>query len=288
MASLVPRRSAVLPRIRFAQVPGGRLGYVLSGKGRPTLLLFGGAGVGVEGWRQLYPGIERLGAVFGWNRFGMPGSDPPRQRQTGTAVLAALRELLAHAGLVPPYVLVAHSLGGLYANLFARRYPGEVAGVLFLEATHPDDREVLKKHETQLVRALGQVLALPQRLIRRNVHAELECVEDTVREIASAGAFPGVPLRVVTGGRTPRGWLMSPAAVAARRAHQQELARLSPMGEQVIAHQSGHFPQLSEPRLVLRVLEELLEVCAWDFREQEPAEPSAAGQAPLAEAMGRA
>ena len=41
-------------------------------------------------------------------------------RQTGTVVLGSLRELLALRGLQPPYVLVAHSLGGLYANLFAR------------------------------------------------------------------------------------------------------------------------------------------------------------------------
>jgi hypothetical protein len=67
-----------------------------------------------------------------------------------------------------------------------------------------------------------------------------------------------VPLRVITGGLTPRGWRMSPGVVGAQRAHQQALARLSPLGEQVIAHQSGHFPQLTEPRLVLRVLAELV------------------------------
>ncbi|RYY52164.1 MAG: hypothetical protein EOO24_65585 [Comamonadaceae bacterium] len=76
------------------------------------------------------------------------------------------------------------------------------------------------------------------------------------------------PLRVVTGGLTPRAWMLSPGVIGAKRAHQQELARLSPMGEQVIAQKSGHFPQLTEPQLVLRVLEELMEVCAWDFREQ--------------------
>jgi pimeloyl-ACP methyl ester carboxylesterase len=47
---------------------------------------------------------------------------------------------------------------------------------------------------------------------------------------------------------------MSPGAVGAKRANQQALARLSPRGEQVIAQQSGHFPQLTEPGLVLDVL----------------------------------
>jgi len=83
-------------------------------------------------------------------------------------------------------------------------------------------------------------------------------VEDTVREIASAGDFPGVPVRVITGGLTPKAWLMSPGAVGAKRANQQALARLSPLGEQVIAQRSGHFPQLTEPWLVLRELRELV------------------------------
>jgi len=139
--------------------------------------------------------------------------------------------------------------------------------VLLLEATHPDDRSVLRKHESQMVRALGRVLEVPQRLFQRNVHAELQSVERLAREVATAGAFPAVPLRVVTGGLTPRAWLLSPGAIGAKRAHQQELARLSPMGQQVIAHKSGHFPQLTEPDLVLRVLEDLVEACAWEFTE---------------------
>jgi pimeloyl-ACP methyl ester carboxylesterase len=234
------------------------MGYVLSGKGPATLLLFNGAGVSLDGWRALYPGIEQLGRVFAWNRLGVQGSDAPTQPQTGTAVLAGLRELMDAAQLAPPYVLVGHSLGGLYANLFARLHPGEVAAVLFLEATHPADHEVLRQHETFFAQAISRVLSLPQRVFKRNLHEEIECIAETVQQLEQAGPFPGVPVTVVTGGRAPPGWLMSPAAVGARRAHQQDLARLSPRGEQCIAHGSGHFPQLSEPQLVLQALRALI------------------------------
>jgi pimeloyl-ACP methyl ester carboxylesterase len=243
--------------VQVLQTRSGRLGYTVSGGGAPTILLFNGAGVGLEGWRALYPAIEKLGTVFAWNRFGMQGSDAPRARQTGALVLASLRELLGYAGLKPPYLLVGHSLGGLHANLFARLHPGETAGVVLLEATHPADHTLLQQHQPQLVRALANVLGLPRRLFQRNVEAELACVEDTVREIAAAGDFPPVPLRVVTGGMSPKGWLHSPAAVAAKRMHQQELARLSPLGEQVVAHRSAHFPQMTEPELVLKVIGQL-------------------------------
>lgn len=258
MPRLPPPRLGALPPIQALQTRSGRLSFIVSGQGRPTLLLFNGAGMTLEGWRALYPGIEALGTVFAWNRFGVQGSDAPGARQSGALVIAALRELLSYAGLGPPYLLVAHSLGGLYANLFARLHPAEVAGVAFLESAHPNDQEVLRRHEGQLARALEKVLGLPELLFRDNVAAELAAIGDTAREIASAGEFPPVPVRVVTGGLTPRGWPMSPAAVGARRAHQQELARLSPLGGQLVAQQSGHFPQLTEPELVLAALRELL------------------------------
>ena len=257
MQQFAPGRIGVLPPVRALQTRSGRLGYMLSGTGRPHILLFSGAGVSLQGWQSLYPGLERLGTVFGWNRFGLQGSDPARERQTGAVVLGSLRELLGYAGLEPPYLLVAHSLGGLFANLFARLYPQEVAAVLFLEATHPNDQQALRQHGTQLVRALGKLLTLPKVLLKPNVQAELACVQDTVREIASAGGFPQVPVRVITGGLTPTTFLMSPGVVGAKRANQQALARLSPLGEQVIAQRSGHFPQLTEPEVVLRVIEDL-------------------------------
>lgn len=255
--SAKPFRLGNLPMRQKLQTRAGALEYVVSGAGPATIVLLNGAGVTLEGWRALYPGIERLGAVFAWNRFGVKGSDAPRLAQTGAVVVASLRELLAYAGLKPPYVLVGHSLGGLYANLFTRLYPQEAAAVLFLEATHPRDREVLQQHETQLTRALTKVFSLPQWLFKANVHSEIDAMDHTVAEIAAAGPFPAIPVAVVTGGATPPKWLMSPAALQARRDHQRELAQLSPKGEQVIAPKSGHFPQLTEPQLVLDVLRRL-------------------------------
>ncbi|HVZ42796.1 MAG TPA: alpha/beta hydrolase [Ramlibacter sp.] len=119
-------RLGMLPPIQVAQTQAGRLSYVVSGFGASTIVLMNGAGVSLEGWRGLYPRIESMGTVFAWNRAGVKGSDAPRQPQTGVAVIASMRELLRYAGLEPPYVLVGHSLGGLFANLFARLHPREV------------------------------------------------------------------------------------------------------------------------------------------------------------------
>jgi pimeloyl-ACP methyl ester carboxylesterase len=250
-------RQGILPERKKLQTRAGALEYVVSGAGPATIVLLNGAGVTLEGWRALFPAIEEIGQVFAWNRFGVRGSDAPRLAQSGALVIASLRELLAYAGLKPPYVLVGHSMGGLYANLFARLYPQEVSAVLFLEATHPQDEEVRREHESHLTRALSKVLSLPQWLFKANLESEIDSADRIVQEIASAGPFPPIPVAVITGATRPPKWLMSQAAWQARRMHQDDLARLSPQGEHIIAANSGHFPQLSEPALVLDVLRRL-------------------------------
>jgi pimeloyl-ACP methyl ester carboxylesterase len=118
---------------------------------------------------------------------------------------------------------------------------------------------MLKGHESQLAAVLGKLFALPQRLFRANLHAEITQVDETARQVAEAGGFPPVPLMVVTGGNAPPRWLVSPAALEVRRAHQRELARLSPLGEQVVAEKSGHFPQRSEPQRVVEAVRRIVQ-----------------------------
>jgi pimeloyl-ACP methyl ester carboxylesterase len=248
-----------LPRKRKRQVRAGTLEHVLSGDGPATLVLFNGSGVTLEGWGRLYPGIERFGRVLAFNRFGLGGSSAPAQPQTGTMVLEATRDLLAALDLPPPYVLVGHSLGGLYANLFARRYSEDVAGVVLIEATHPEDRGSLHGHEGHLAKVLAKVLSVPQSLFRANLHSELEWLDTAAREVEEAGPFPSVPLAVVSGGKEPPRWLVPPATLRRRRQHQKELAHLSALGLQVIARRSGHFPQLTQPRLVLDAIRSVVE-----------------------------
>lgn len=248
-----------MPPTRTADTSSGPLEYTLSGRGPATIVLLNGAGVTLEGWSALYPAIERLGRVLAWNRLGVQGSAEPAAPQDGAAVVASLRELLARLRLPPPYVLVGHSLGGLYANLFARRHPDEVAAVLFLEATHPRDEEVLEQDPERLKRGLAKVLDESPTEFEANLHAEIDAAPDTVDEVASAGPFPAVPVAVVTGGIDPPANLLPPEAAQRKRARQAALARLSPHGEHVIAERSGHFPQRSEPELVLQVLQRLAE-----------------------------
>ncbi len=84
---------------------------------------------------------------------------------------------------------------------------------------------------------------------------EIDNIAETVRQIRTAPPFPDVPLVVVTGGRRMR--MVPDAAFAAHQEAQRGRVALSPQGRQVIAHESGHFPQLQEPAVVAGAIREV-------------------------------
>ena len=236
-------------------IEGQMFRFARAGQGSPSIVLIGGAGGPLDGWFKLYPEIEALGTVVSYDRPGTGGSPKPTEAQYGETVVAQLRLLLQFAKIPPPFVLVAHSFGGLHANLFAREFADEVAGVLFIEATAPQDVDNLKQHQSALQRGFVKLL---DRVSPRDAFDELRNERETVRDILEAPAFPPVPVTVLSGTKRLPRWLVPAALVRERERSQLALAALSPLGERVVAERSAHFPQLSEPELVIDTLKRLL------------------------------
>lgn len=248
-----------LPASQVVDVDGRAVEVLLAGRGGPAVVLVNGSGGPLAGWQRVFGGIAARTTTLAYNRPGIGRSAAPGEPQTAAAMAADLRRLLAALAVAPPYVLVGHSFGGLVANLFARRHPDEVAGVVLLEASAPEDLTALKAHENALQKGLawlmGQLAPLPAWHETRHAPA-------SARELAAAPPFPPRPLRVVTGTRPAMAWATKPALLQARAAHQRTLAALSPQGRQVLAEKSGHFPQFSEPELVVATVLEVVDARA--------------------------
>ena len=95
-------------------------------------------------------GIARLTRVCTYDRpntvlqTGEPGhSDPVPQPRTAADTVADLHALTRAAELRGPYVLVGHSLGGLFARLYASTYPRRVAGIVEIDATYELLRDLI-------------------------------------------------------------------------------------------------------------------------------------------------
>ncbi|AHF00717.1 alpha/beta hydrolase [Thiomicrospira aerophila AL3] len=92
-------------------------------------------------WRGVLPLLPDDVNYLIYNRADYGRSEPSNQARTGEFIVAELRELLAQQQIEPPYILVGHSLGGLYAQYFARSYPDDLAGLLLVDSVHPTQME---------------------------------------------------------------------------------------------------------------------------------------------------
>ncbi|MFC0600394.1 alpha/beta fold hydrolase [Streptomyces palmae] len=122
----------------FLEIEGRRVYVHRSGSGGPAVVFLPGAGaVGLD-YFAVQEEVSRFTTAVVYDRGGTGYSDRLPLPRTAAAVAAELRELLRAQGLAGPYVLVPHSLGGLYAHRFAQLYPQDVAGLVWLDALHRD------------------------------------------------------------------------------------------------------------------------------------------------------
>ncbi|MCX4694727.1 alpha/beta fold hydrolase [Streptomyces sp. NBC_01408] len=122
----------------FQEIEGRRIFVHRSGSGGPAVVFLPGASaVGLD-YFGVQQGVSQFTTAVVYDRGGTGYSDPLPLPRTAAAVATELHELLRAQDIAAPYVLVPHSLGGLYAHRFAQLYPKDVAGLVWLDAIHRD------------------------------------------------------------------------------------------------------------------------------------------------------
>ena len=216
------------------------------GRGGPTVVLEGGI---APDWAAVQGSVAGFSRVCAYDRPDSPGgrSDPTPAR-TAREVVDDLRAVLAAAGEPGPYVLVGHSLGGLYVQLFAYRHPGEAAGLVLVDPTPEGFAARLDVLEAALL-GTPPPGAAPPSTAEETSFAQM-------RAARAASPFPPVPLVVLTHGRAddpaerPPGWPLAEEERIWRELHE-EIVRLAPGGRHVIAEGAGHDIHQDRPELVV-------------------------------------
>jgi pimeloyl-ACP methyl ester carboxylesterase len=112
---------------------GRRMNIYCIGHGSPTVVFDAGLGDQIRSWALVQPAIGNETRACSYDRAGLGFSSPSGRPGTASNAVDDLHRLLAAAGIKPPYILVGHSLGGMYMQLFADRYLSEVAGMVLVD-----------------------------------------------------------------------------------------------------------------------------------------------------------
>ena len=119
---------------KLISLPGGRkLNLYCQGKGTPVVVLESGIGAGAFNWRFVQAAIGRTTKVCAYDRAGYWKSPATTGARDAGAEADDLAALLKAARLPAPYVIVAHSMGGHIARLYADRHMRDVAGMVLVD-----------------------------------------------------------------------------------------------------------------------------------------------------------
>lgn len=129
------------PPGKLVKIDGNTMHLQPTGIGSPTVILEAGLGAMSSGWGWIQPEIEKFTRVVSYDRAGLGWSDADKAQPSAQGIAWRLHRLLQTAKITGPYVLVGHSMGGLLVRVFANQYPDEVAGMVLVDASHPDQHE---------------------------------------------------------------------------------------------------------------------------------------------------
>lgn len=248
------RRSAVsdsrLPHARFSATTFGIRSLVVAGSGSPTVVFESGIGQGKRNWAAVFNQVSELTQAVAYDRAGYGQSEVSALPRDGLQIVLELRDMLRTEGIVPPYVLVGHSLGGTMVKLFAKTWPNEVAGVVLVDARHEEFTQ--RCRQVGVHRLLYQPPEAFLNMLPAVPRAEVLAAPLTLKQARRAGKFPDVPLIVLTQSNASSRW---PTALGkVWEASQRKMATMSALGRIKVVGNAGHNLHTDRPDAVVRAV----------------------------------
>ena len=244
------------PESRLVDVGGHRLHIQCAGEGVPAVVLDAGLANDNHAWEPVEERVSKFTRVCSYDRVGLGMSDDAATGvSTSQTASDDLHSLLLRAGIGGPVVLVGHSYGGLILQLYVSQHPEDVAGAVLVDSLHPDN----------LINAAEILGEQGMAALMRGVQANTEGVDlvASLDQVRQAGNLGDTPLTVITAGRSELPPFIDPdlsqKLIGSWLESQQELVRLSSAGVHVIAKESGHCIQCSQPELVADVIRRMVE-----------------------------
>lgn len=147
----------------LVDVNGNRMHIRCKGEGSPTVIMEAGSGDCSLSWAFVQQDVSEFTRVCTYDRQGYGWSDPVPGPVSARNVTSRLHTLLARANITPPYVLVGHSLGGVYMRYYAHRYPGDVAGMVLVD---PGSEWQMTRTGENFTRGMRAAIAVKASLLR--------------------------------------------------------------------------------------------------------------------------
>jgi pimeloyl-ACP methyl ester carboxylesterase len=273
-------RQIFKPPGEMIDMGGYRLHLFCQGEGKPTVILESGLSATVAMWTRIQTKLAKTTQVCAYDRAGIGWSEPSSNAPDANYIVHQLQTLLHKANLPGPFIIVGHSMGGLFARAFTGTFPTQVAGLVLVDAVHPDQGQGLSEETqaqqqqfmqllqwTPMLARLGvlrvaswfnsiaedlpkQSQAAHQALLITSKHlqgtlAEANQWEKTTAQVRQQQDLGNIPLLVISAGTDEFGF--SAQRIENWQALQQDLTKLSDNSRHKLIPQASHHSLLTNP-----------------------------------------
>jgi pimeloyl-ACP methyl ester carboxylesterase len=258
-------------------IGGAKLHINCTGTGSPAVVLEAGFPGSSMDWVLVQPVVAQFTQVCSYDRAGFGWSEKGKEPRASSQIVEDLNQLLSKAGISGPYVIVGHSLGGLYARAYARKFPASVVGMVLVDATHEDQWDFEPKRYwepsgTASIRLPQPNVERPQAVAailkemwatdswKAGERSEREGIKHTVDDAQKESKrLPAIPLLVLSVG-TEAGWSDNVATgVLKSQQLQREMAAFSPLGKWMPVGGANHYIHLSQPAAVVDAIRQVVQ-----------------------------
>ena len=224
-------------------------------------------------WRL--EGVSKLAPLVTYDRPGIGKSEPIDEMPTIRNVSDRLVRILNLLELEPPYILVGHSLGGLYVRGFANYYPELLAGLVIIDPadfteTYQNKRlyyDVLNWEDAKidsLIQSFIEKRKIGKEQVPLSMQREGQVLED-LRENEfveiTKDSLPNIPVHILTGGRFDK-----PEKFRSKEYNEEALFRSKmkhrvhrwinviqsvDKGMMLYSGDAGHFVHIDDPELLI-------------------------------------
>jgi len=183
-------------------------------EGQPVIVFESGHGTPMGHWDRILNGVSELAPLVTYDRPGIGESEPDNELPTIKNVSDKLIKILNYLELEPPYVLVGHSLGGVYVRGFAVYYPEMLAGLVIIDpADFTEDKVSRRVYYEEIGMSKERVdemmqaiyYGTPNLTVPKSVQEESQVLgelrESEFKEIKQSPLPKNIPVHIITGGR---------------------------------------------------------------------------------------
>ncbi|MGO3654094.1 MAG: alpha/beta fold hydrolase [Sphingobacterium sp.] len=282
----------------FVEINGKPLHYVKRGEGNGTVVFQSGMGSSHRIWGDIQDSISKHAVTISYDRNGLMLSEDTGIPVTNDQISRELQILLEKTNCPKPYILVGHSMAGVYLRPFIKQNENDIQGIILAESANPKlakeaSQELLKALSippdwlikfvvsTGIYRAVFSFIPISKEIpfthplhrqerdfFYRSYHKVLEELKNENLNFKDAEKYPSfgnTPLTVIMGTSEVRyAGIKTPSIRDEFRQlvkeGQRELLTLSSDSQLVRADHSGHVLQINDNEILIKEINKMLEL----------------------------